>query len=157
MSAHTYRMTVAAVSREISNAHKKGKKVSNLIYTHSHVFLTLLAHFRCWPGTEREVTNIVQQRSRNTVPIKEHNRLNRMDLEHIQTPPSIWIKHDCQGLHAGQKLKLSTTDVCEGAGSIVTCNTGLLRRLQPLQMPMGFWERCWRVKTYISVQIRYEW
>lgn len=51
----------------------------------SCVLPTLLAHLRCCPGTEREVTNIVQQRSKNTVPIKEHSRLKRMDLKQRQT------------------------------------------------------------------------
>lgn len=50
---------------------------------------TLLAHFRCCPGTESEVANMVQQRSKNTVPIKEHSRLKRMDLKHRRTPNSV--------------------------------------------------------------------
>lgn len=59
---------------------KTSKTISDLIII-SCVLPTLLAHFRCWPGTESEVTNMVQHRSRNTVPIKEHSRLKRMDLE----------------------------------------------------------------------------
>ncbi|TNN56148.1 hypothetical protein EYF80_033613 [Liparis tanakae] len=35
----------------------------------------------CCPGTESEVTNMVQQRSRNTVPNREHSRLKMMDLK----------------------------------------------------------------------------
>lgn len=41
---------------------------------------TFPEHCRCCPGTDREVTNMVIQRSMNTVPIRLHKRLNRMDL-----------------------------------------------------------------------------
>lgn len=42
---------------------------------------TFPEHCKCWPGTDREVTNIVIQRSKNTVPIRLHNRRRRIDLE----------------------------------------------------------------------------
>ncbi|TNN82428.1 hypothetical protein EYF80_007263 [Liparis tanakae] len=35
----------------------------------------------CCPGTDREVTNMVMQRSMNTVPIRLHMRRKRMDLQ----------------------------------------------------------------------------
>lgn len=42
--------------------------------------VTFPEHCRCCPGTDREVTNMVTQRSMNTVPIRLHMRLKRMDL-----------------------------------------------------------------------------
>lgn len=41
---------------------------------------TFPEHCRCCPGTDREVTNMVTQRSMNTVPIRLHIRRKRMDL-----------------------------------------------------------------------------
>lgn len=42
---------------------------------------TFPEHCRCCPGTDREVTNMVTQRSMNTVPIRLHIRRKRMDLQ----------------------------------------------------------------------------
>ena len=53
-------------------------------YLYNQNVRTLLAHFRCCPGTEREVTNMVKHRSRNTVPIREQRRRNKMDLRHME-------------------------------------------------------------------------
>ena len=53
---------------------------------------TFPEHCRCCPGTDREVTNMVIQRSMNTVPIRLHMRRNRMDLgswERVNMSP-IW-------------------------------------------------------------------
>lgn len=41
---------------------------------------TFPEHCRCCPGTDSEVTNMVMQRSINTVPIRLHKRRKRMDL-----------------------------------------------------------------------------
>lgn len=42
---------------------------------------TFPEHCRCCPGTDREVTNMVTQRSMKTVPIRLHIRRRRMDLQ----------------------------------------------------------------------------
>lgn len=42
---------------------------------------TFPEHCRCCPGTDREVTNMVMQRSMNTVPMRLHSRRSRMDLK----------------------------------------------------------------------------
>lgn len=41
---------------------------------------TFPEHCRCCPGTDSEVTNMVTQRSMNTVPIRLHIRRRRTDL-----------------------------------------------------------------------------
>lgn len=46
--------------------------------------LTFPEHCRCCPGTESEVTNMVMQRSMNTVPIRLHIRRKRMDLRVVR-------------------------------------------------------------------------
>lgn len=47
--------------------------------------VTFPEHCRCCPGTDSEVTNMVMQRSMNTVPIRLHKRRKRMDLQVVIT------------------------------------------------------------------------
>lgn len=61
-----------------------------------HVLATFPEHCRCCPGTDREVTNMVMQRSMNTVPMRLHIRRNRMDLQvvyscHRLIVPCYWF------------------------------------------------------------------
>lgn len=48
---------------------------------HNHEWVTFPEHCKCCPGTDREVTNMVIQRSMNTVPMRLHMRRKRMDLQ----------------------------------------------------------------------------
>ncbi len=50
--------------------------------------VTFPEHCRCCPGTDRDVTNMVTQRSMNTVPIRLHMRRKRMDLQVIKNSES---------------------------------------------------------------------
>lgn len=55
------------------------KKIPEKEFKTFKVF-TFPVHCKCWPGTESEVTNIVTQRSKNTVPMRLHSLRRSIDL-----------------------------------------------------------------------------
>ena len=50
-------------------------------------------HFRCSPGTDREVIIIVIQRSKNTVPVRANKRRIMMNLQEIHRTTRCYYKY----------------------------------------------------------------
>lgn len=94
--------------------------------------VTFPEHCRCCPGTDREVTNMVIQRSMNTVPMRLHIRRKRMDLEVVKCEFPVLLTGSW---YLSEQLLTCVYGAAEPASR---CYRGSLHMPQPWRMPRVF-------------------
>lgn len=94
--------------------------------------VTFPEHCRCCPGTDREVTNMVIQRSMNTVPMRLHIRRKRMDLEVVKCEFPVLLTG------SWDRSEHLLTCVYGAAEPASRCYRGSLHMPRPWRMPRVF-------------------